>query len=215
MNRSNKNDPSPSANVFHRFVPAEAVTYCHKLYEYFGFEFKIKKSRQTKLGDYRYDRKTKKHTITINNDLNPYAFLVTYIHEVAHLVTFDEHGRKASPHGIEWKTSFIKVMKPILNEAVFPENVLLALQNYFKNPKASSCSDPHLYNVLRQFDAPSAFVPLSKIKIGETFTFNEKAYLKLEKKRTRSLCEQVENKRKYLIAEIAPVIKSAPESSGD
>lgn len=195
------------SNVFTRFVPEKAVAYCTKLYEYFGFEFKIKKSRQTKLGDYRFDRHSGKHTITVNNDLNPFSFLVTYIHEVAHLVTFKEHGRKVSPHGNEWKENFIKVMKPILNEDIFPSNVFLALQNYFRNPKASSCSDPVLYNVLRQFDEPTGTIPLSQIPIGEMFTFNDKTYLKLEKKRTRSVCQEVNSKRKYLISEIAPVTK--------
>lgn len=193
------------SQVFSRFVPPTAVDYCTKLYNYFGFEFKIKKSRQTKFGDYRFSHETGKHTITINNDLNPFAFLVTYIHEVAHLVTFKEHGRKVSPHGQEWKTNFTKAMQPILNEEVFPPNVLLALKNYFKNPKASSCSDPVLYNVLRQFDEPGDQIPLSKITPGATFTFNGKTYRKLEKKRTRSVCLELKSGRKYLISEIAPV----------
>ena len=197
--------PNSHQQVFERFVPAKAVAYCSKLYDYFGFEFKIKKSRQTKLGDYRFERASGKHTITINNDLNPYAFLVTYIHEVAHLVTFKEHGRKVNPHGAEWKESFKKAMEPVLNAEVFPPNVLLALKNYFKNPKASSCSDPVLYNVLRQFDPPGNTIPLSKISIGQTFIFNGKTYVKLEKKRTRSVCQEMETKRKYLISEIASV----------
>ncbi len=192
-------------NVFERFVPAEAVAYCHKLWDYFGFEFQIKKSRQTKFGDYRYDHREGKHTITINNDLNPYAFLVTYIHEVAHLATFKEYGRKVSPHGEEWKQTFRKAMTPILNESVFPSNVLLALTNYFKDPKASSCSDPVLFNVLRKFDEPSDLTPLSKVPVGTSFTFNSKTYRKLEKRRTRSVCMEVTSQRKYLIAEIASV----------
>lgn len=192
-------------DVFRRFVPQEAAKYCLKLWEHFGFEFKIKKSRQTKLGDYRYAFKTKKHTITINNDLNPYAFLVTYLHEVAHLITFEEHGRKVSPHGTEWKSNFVKVAKPMLNEQVFPAPVLNALLHYFKNPKASSCSDPALYNVLRQFDGPSDLIPLSKIAPGSSFVFNDVIYRKLEKKRTRSVCLQLETNRKYLISEVAQV----------
>lgn len=200
--------------VFERFIPEKAVGYCSKLYDFFGFEFKIKKSRLTKMGDYRFDRQTGRHTITINNDLNPYAFLVTYIHEVAHLVTFKEHGRKVSPHGEEWKINFTKVMKPVLNEEIFPPNVYLALTNYFKNPKASSCSDPVLYNVLRQFDEPTGTVPLSKIPLGQSFIFNEKTYRKLEKKRSRSVCVELKSNRKYLIAEIAPVKPLIAESSG-
>lgn len=199
--------------VFERFVPKEAVAYCAKLWDYFGFEFKIKKSRLTKLGDYRYNPQTKKHTITINNDLNPYSFLVTYLHEVAHLVTFDKHGRKASPHGMEWKENFKKVAAPVLNTNIFPEDIHKILINYFKNPKASSCSDPVLYNSLRKYDDISDAIPLSKIKLGEEFEFNNSTYKKLEKKRTRSVCLALSTGRKYLIAEIAQVKKLEDETN--
>lgn len=196
-----------SEEIFSKFVPPKAIAYCCKLLDYFGFEFQIKKSRQTKFGNYRYNPESKKHTITINNDLNPYAFLVTFVHEVAHLVTYKEHGRKVSPHGTEWKINFTKAMQPVLNDEVFPANVLKALQNYFKNPKASSCSDPVLFQVLRQFDGDNEKVPLSKIAIGEVFAFNQKEYKKMKKQRTRSVCLDLNNNRKYLISEIAPVIK--------
>jgi SprT protein len=196
---------SSTKAVFERFVPEAAVSYCEKLWDYFGFEFKIKKSRQTKLGDYRYDPRSKKSTITINNDLNQYSFLVTYLHEVAHLYTFEKHGRKAAPHGKEWKMSFKKIAEQVLNERVFPSEILLALQNYFKDPKAASCSDPVLYNILRKYDGSSDFIPLSKVAVGSSFEFNGKSYRKLEKKRTRSVCLALESGRKYLISEIAQV----------
>ena len=192
-------------NVFERFVPKNAVEYCLKLYNYFGFEFKIKKSRQTKLGDYRYDHQTKKHTITINNDLNQYAFLLTYLHEVAHLITFQKFKNKVPPHGHEWKSAFKKVVEPVLNNDVFHPAVMMALTNYFKNPKASSCSDPTLYNVLRKFDEPDGHVSLKSIPTGSTFIFNDRLFKKIEKKRTRSVCIELDSGRKYLIAEIASV----------
>ncbi|MFY0607120.1 MAG: SprT-like domain-containing protein [Cyclobacteriaceae bacterium] len=194
-----------SEQLFKRFVPTEAVSYCAKLLDYFGFEFQIKNSRQTKLGDYRYQPNLKKHTITINNDLNKYSFLVTYLHEVAHLVTYKDHGRKAAPHGAEWKLNFQKVAQPVLNEKVYPPEVLMALRNYFKNPKAASCSDPVLYKVLKQFDGATDKITLSKIAIGQEFNFNGKVYKKLEKKRTRSVCSELSSNRRYLISEVAAV----------
>lgn len=191
--------------VFERFVPHGAVDYCLKLWDYFGFEFKIKKSRQTKLGDYRYNPQAKKHTITINNDLNPFSFLVTYLHEVAHLVTFEQHGHSADPHGVEWKQNFKKVTRPVLNENIFPSNILLALTNYFKNPKAASCSDPILYKVLKQFDEPSGKIMLKQIQLGYSFDFNGRQFKKLEKKRTRAVCLELKSNKRYLISEIAEV----------
>ena len=192
-----------SEEVFARFVPPPAVEYCNKLYEQLGFEFKIKKARLTKMGDYRFSTTGSQHTITINNDLNPYAFLVTYLHEVAHLVAFKQYGRKILPHGNEWKDTFKKVSSPMLTKEVFPDGVLLALKAYFKNPKASSCSDPMLYQILKKYDDVSHLHFLKEIQIGEQFTFNTKTYIKLEKKRTRSVCQEVVTGRKYLISELA------------
>lgn len=194
-------------DLFNRFVPEKAAPYCAELYDHFGFEFKIKKARQTKLGDFRYDPGTKKHTITINNDLNPFAFLITYVHEVAHLVTFAEHGRKANPHGKEWKKNFKKVANPILSPEIFPEPVLQSLKNYLKNPKAASCSDPVLFQVLKQYDQNNGKTLLKHLSAGEEFIFNSKHYRYLEKRRTRMVCLEKKSSRKYLINQLAEVKK--------
>jgi len=194
-----------SEEVFARFVPTPAVAYCNKLYQRLNFEFKVKKSRQTKMGDYRYSYQSGKQSITINNDLNPYAFLVTYLHEVAHLIAFTQYGRTIQPHGAEWKKAFREVAEPVLTAEVFPLPVLTALKSYFKNPKASSCSDPRLYEVLKKFDSQNDLLLLKDVQIGQKFCFNSKHFIKLEKKRTRSVCQEIVSKRKYLISEIAEV----------
>ncbi|WP_436517367.1 SprT-like domain-containing protein [Ekhidna sp. To15] len=200
-----------SEEVFQKFVPVSSVDYCVKLYQRLGFEFKIKKARQTKLGDYRFNPKSNRHTITVNNDLNPYAFLVTYLHEVGHLVAFKKYGRRIQPHGKEWKQCFKEVSEPMLTNLVFHSSVLDALKRYFKNPKASSCSDPVLYQILKRFDEPSSKILLKDIKIGKAFIFNNKTYVKLEKKRTRSVCQEVTSGRKYLISDLAEVEENDEE----
>ncbi len=200
-----------SEEVFQKFVPESAVTYCNRLYESLNFEFKIKKARQTKLGDYRFDRMNGKQTITINNDLNTYSFLVTYLHEVAHLVAFNKYGETILPHGKEWKQCFKEVAEPVLNTQVFDEGVLNALNKYFSNPKASSCSDPILYNILKKFDSNPS-IQLKDIKQGEEFLFNKRLFRKVEKKRTRSVCVELKTGRKYAIAEIAEVARPSASS---
>lgn len=193
-----------SQQVFEKFVPQAAVSYCNKLYEKLSFEFKIKKARQTKLGDYRYDPTLGTHTITINNDLNRYSFLVTYLHEVAHLLAFKQYGHRVQPHGKEWKQCFREVAQPMLTEKVFDRLILIALNTYFSNPKASSCSDPVLYNMLKKFD-PEQRPQLKDVSIGQEFIFNKRTFRKLEKKRTRSICLELKTNRKYAIAEIAEI----------
>lgn len=191
--------------LFEKFVPPNAVSYCVKLYQTLGFEFKIKKARQTKLGDYRYDPRTNKHTISINNDLNPYSFLVTYLHEVAHLLAFKQYGRRIQPHGSEWKACFKDVSTPMLTPEVFHETVLEALLRYFKSPKAASCSDPVLYEILKRFDSPSDKVLLKNLAIGQSFQFNSKTFIKQEMKRTRCVCIEIGTHRKYTISAVAEV----------
>lgn len=192
-----------SKEVFERFVPASAVEYCNNLYAQLGFEFKVKKSRATKLGDFRYNYETKQSTITINNDLNPFAFLVTYLHEVAHHLVRKEFGRSVKPHGSEWKNCFANISKPVLNDETFPPEVLASLKKYFKNPKASSCSDPTLFKSLRLFDQTDSKM-LNELT-DSIFVFKGKTYRKIEKRRTRWLCEELASKKRYLISGIAPV----------
>lgn len=191
--------------VFEKFVPSAAISYCNQLYESMGFELKITKSRSTKLGDFRFKPDLKKSIITINNDLNPYAFLVTYLHEVAHLGTFQKHTHSVSPHGVEWKKEFIRISQPMLTQEVFPPTILASLNSYFKNPKASSCADPKLHIALRKFDAPTNKISLENIQDHQPFLFNKKRFLRLKKKQTRWVCEEIYSKKKYLINGMAEV----------
>ncbi len=195
-------------NIFQRFVPAQAAHYCLKLYEHFGFEFKIKKARQTKFGDYKYDPSTRKHIISINNDLNAYAFLITYLHEVAHLVTFNEYKNRVNPHGREWKENFRKIAQPVLNEEIFEPPVLLSLKKYLKNPKASSCSDPILYQVLSQYDQPNGKIFLKDLGPGDEFEFNGRTFRYISKRRTRMEVKEIQTGKKYLIPQLAEVIRT-------
>ena len=69
---------------------------------------KIVNERQTRHGDYRKDAQGY-HLITVNANLNKYRFLMTLIHEIAHLVAFEKYGRYIKPHGNEWKHYFSKI----------------------------------------------------------------------------------------------------------
>lgn len=198
--------PESLDQIFSRFVPQGAVAYCVKIYSYFEFELKIKKGRKTKLGDFRYDPRKKKQTITVNNDLNQFHFLITYLHEVAHLVTYKDHGRSVQPHGPEWKNNFKKVLKPVLNESIFPKDVLAALKSHLQSVKATSCSDPLLYQTLKRYNEDDGSILLKELSPGGYFELDGKQYQKIEKRRTRSTCIEIKSGRKYLVSEIAAVI---------
>ncbi|ELR68083.1 hypothetical protein C900_01162 [Fulvivirga imtechensis AK7] len=192
-------------NKLSKYFPEPAIHYCYTLWRDHAFTLKVKKKRASKLGDYRFDPNKKVHTISVNNDLNPYSFLITYVHEVAHLVTFKEHKRSVKPHGTEWKNNFKKLMIPVLNSEVFPDRVLRTLANYLKNPKASSCNDHHLMKALQSFDTNKHAISLSEISTGELFKFRHRIFRKETLRRTRYVCCEVSTKRKYLISRVAEV----------
>jgi hypothetical protein len=191
--------------VLQKYLPNSSVDYCVSLWEVSPFNFKVTKKRESKLGDYRYEFAQKKHSITVNGDLNPFTFLVTYLHEVAHLRTQLQHGGKVKPHGNEWKNEFKKLLYPLMSEEFFPASILLALKKYLANPKASSCTDIHLLKALRAFDTGKGLTFLSDIDSGVTFRFNKKYFIKESIVRTRALCREVKTGRRFYIPVAAEV----------
>jgi hypothetical protein len=196
--------------ILKKHVPEQAVDYCLSLWINHPFHFKVTKKRHSKLGDYKYNPVYRDHTITVNFNLNAYAFLITYIHELAHLQVTEDFGRNVKPHGRQWKTTFQKLMQPMLNELVFPENILADLRIHMSNPKASTQSDQRLVAALRTYDHPvNGMVCLRDLEEGSVFTYHGHKYRKIKIRRTRILCQHTNSGRKYLISGIALV---APHS---
>ncbi|QHT66416.1 SprT family zinc-dependent metalloprotease [Rhodocytophaga rosea] len=198
----------PLLSVFYQFCPSTAADYCYQLWLSHGFQLRITRARSSKLGDYRFSSAAAvKHQISVNENLNPYSFLVTYIHEVAHLLTFQQYKRKVNPHGKEWKRNFQQLMHPILNETVFPASILLPLQAYMANPKASSCSDAVLLKALQSADLTGSQTFLTELAVGENFTLQGRVFTKGALKRTRILCLEKKSGKQYLIPGQAVVEK--------
>ncbi len=187
-------------HILQSHVPASSVEYCFELWQASPFELKITKSRQTKVGDFTSKRTRSHPRITLNNDLNPYLFLVTYVHEVAHLRVYLKHGARLDPHGEEWKTTFTDLMLPILWESVFPEEILHELRRHMINPKASSFADTTLTQAFRKFDLNQRHqISLSDVPEGSIFKLSDRYFKKGKLRRTRVLCKELKSKRDYLV----------------
>jgi hypothetical protein len=146
--------------------------------------------------------------VTVNSGLNPYSFLITLVHEIAHHTTRIKHNKPIQPHGPEWKIEFRNLMLPLVNPLVFPDDLIRLLAKHLKNPKASTWSDSHLSMALRKYDTRNTDISeqhLDEIKDGMDFKFNDRVFTKLEKKRTRVLCQECSTGRKYLIPKQAVV----------
>lgn len=207
MEDSTHNKRNKLRTNFLKFVPEEFVELIVELLIAHPIKFKIVPPRKTKLGDFRYGSKLEKPEITINGNLNPYAFLITTLHEFAHLHTFLEYGNTVSPHGKEWKNSYQKLLLPIIESRKLPQDIEKVLMNSLINVKASSCSDINLSRVLKNYDEAKEGVKLvEELPKNAIFVLNGREYIKGDLRRKRYLCTEMISKRQYLVNALAEVI---------
>jgi hypothetical protein len=189
--------------ILKRFMPEGTVDYAADLLIKHSIQLHIKKPRATKYGDYRPPMPGEDHRISLNNDLNPYAFLVTFLHEVAHLLNFEKHYTRVAPHGLEWKREFQTVSVPVFEMQILPQDVRNSLARYLSNPAASSCSDPNLFRTLRKYDA-NPKVLVEEIPMNTRFRMHDgREFIKGAKNRTRYTCREVSSGRIYLVPGLA------------
>ncbi len=182
--------------AIHTYIPKEAIKLVENLLETYPFYLKIKNNRKTKHGDFRI-LKNGQMQITINNDMNVYRFLITFVHEVAHLVTYKKN-KKVKPHGIEWKINFQHLMLPFLKPEIFPREILSILANYLRNPRASTDTDVKLSLALKQYDKKSNKNYIFEIPLKSEFTYNNRTFIKGNKRRIRYKCTEKATKKEYL-----------------
>jgi SprT protein len=187
-------------SILQHHLPAQAVAYCLQLWKEKPFTLKITKSRLTKIGDFTSRKDAARPQITLNSDLNPYTFLITYIHEVAHLHVFVSYGNRVEPHGEHWKIEFQRLMTPLFSLDIFPEEVLIPLMDHMENPKASSFADVTLTKALRGFDQhANTNIVLSDLPEGSIFELHGRYFKKGILRRTRVVCNELNSKRSYLV----------------
>jgi len=193
-------NPEKIYSILQAHVPEIALQYCCQLWHETPFQLKITRTRQTKVGDFTSKRSIAHPRITLNQELNPYLFLITYIHEVAHLRVHLQFGNRVDPHGEEWKARFRQLMEPVMSQNVFADEIFMELQRHMLNPKASSFADTELTKVLRKYDKNAGqYATLSDIPEGSVFRFQGRFFKKGKIRRTRVLCHEVKTKRHYLV----------------
>jgi hypothetical protein len=182
----------------HQYLPKQAVDQVLHLFNQEHLKVDIVPHRRTRHGDYRrlIDGT---HVITINQGENPYRFLLTLIHELAHFKAFSHYGRMIKPHGIEWKNTFRQLMLPFLRSEIFPETVLRPLAHYLKNPKASSDSDLSLTLALKSFDPKDDKTYIFEVPEGRSFkTQQGRTFIRGAKRAKRFICTEASSGRTYL-----------------
>jgi len=193
-------------DILIKYLPERAVAPCLQLIKESGVNLKIVNKRVTRHGDYRR-LPNGMHQITINATLNKYRFLITLVHEIAHLAAFVKYGRRIKPHGLEWKRTFQYLMLPFLRPEIFPSVLLPHLAKHFRNPKASSDTDAVLSLALKEFDFQTTDLTyVFELPLGSVFRiYNGKLFRKGNKRVKRFECVEVVSGKVYLFQPNAEV----------
>jgi hypothetical protein len=167
----------------------------------------ITRERKSILGDYRNAVNSRNHRISVNGNLNLYSFLITLLHELAHLLTFDKYGNRVQSHGKEWKSLFSQLLARFIKNKIFPADIEKELIASLSNPAASSCAEDGLMRVLRRYDSkPDGQMLVEEIPPQNLFKLKDgRVFKKGEKLRKRYRCEEVGSKKVYLFSPVYEV----------
>jgi SprT protein len=190
-----------------QFIPDGSVALVLEYLNHYHVHLTITRDRKSVLGDYRHATRGSNHRISVNGSLNSYSFLITLIHELAHLVTFMEHGNGVQSHGKEWKRVYRKMLEDFIPLSIFPEDILSALKKNLHNLPASSCADEGLMRILRRYDKnPGKLLLLEQVAENAHFSIDGgKVFRKGKKLRKRYQCVEVATGKLYLFSSIYEV----------
>jgi hypothetical protein len=175
--------------------------------QYYKVHLTITRARKTLLGDYRHHTDHQNHRISVNGNLNRFAFLITLLHELAHLLTFDEYGNKVSAHGREWKNKYALLLKQFIDHRVFPPDIENELCISLSNPAATSCAEDGLLRVLKKYDIhKTGRQLLENLPLDAVFRIQDgRLFKKGEKLRKRFKSEEINTGKIYLFSPVYEV----------
>jgi hypothetical protein len=190
------------------FVPEKSLDEVIILLQKHPIHLGLMAPRSRVYGDYRAPQKIGEyHKITINGDLNKFAFLITFLHEYAHLLTFVNYPR-AQSHGNEWKTYFRQLLHQFMQLEIFPEDICLALKKYMIKVPASTASDPQLMRVLERYNTrkrPENEMTVEQLPPKARFKYNSELFEKGERLRKNFTCIRLSDGAKFRFSPVAKV----------
>ncbi|MBA4168499.1 MAG: SprT-like domain-containing protein [Chitinophagaceae bacterium] len=189
-----------------KFIPEAAAQQVLNYLHHYKVHLTVTRDRKSVLGDYRHATNFQSHRISVNGSLNKYSFLITLVHELAHLVTFMKFRNRVDPHGREWKDIYAMLLKDFLRDDIFPPDLIVALKKSMHNLPASSCSDEDLMRALKKYDHADGRVMVEQIAEGKFFEAGkDKIFRKGKKLRKRYQCVEIATGKLYLFSPIYEV----------
>jgi SprT protein len=190
------------------FLPDESFEKVVEYIHHFKVYLTISKQRKSVLGDYRHSGWGGNHRISVNGNLNKYEFLITLLHELAHLLTYEQYKNRVEPHGKEWKNHYSTLLIDFVNHKIFPPDIERGLQKSIINPSATANGETELLLVLRKYDAVKKAGFLHIIDVAEGAIFeaeNGKLFRKGAKRRKRFECVEIKTGLHYTFSPITEV----------
>ena len=180
------------------------VDYIH----HYKVHLTVTKKRKSVLGDYRHAHMGGNHRISINGNLNKYEFLITLLHELAHLLTFEQFGNRVEAHGKEWKNLYSKLLIDFVQHKLFPVDIEKALQRSIINPAATANGETALLLVLRKYDAKKRTDQhlMAELQEGTLFSTEDGRVFRKGKKRVKRFeCTEIKTGLKYSFSALSEV----------
>ena len=193
-----------SITQLERFLPENALPFLRKWFGEHYIHIKITRERNSKLGDYRR-MPDKSHKITINATLQPQLFFFVLTHELAHLLAFENFGRRIAPHGAEWKHTFREMLLESI--AIYSEDLRPIILKFSRSPKANFMASPDLvkYVHIENVDDETSYV--DDLEIGDRFIYRKQTFVIKEKRKINYLCKNLDNGKAYIFKPLERVEK--------
>ena len=174
-------------HALNTYLPEGAFEPVIQLINHYKVHLTVTRERKSVLGDYRHAAMGANHKISVNGNLNKYEFLITFLHELAHLLTFEKFSNRVEAHGKEWKHEYGKILAQFLLKKIFPTDIEKALMKSLQNPSATSCGEEHLMRVLKNYDVrKQGEVLVEQLQHDQLFkTKDGRVFQKKEKLRKR------------------------------
>jgi hypothetical protein len=184
------------------FEPVLALIHQYKLH------LTVTKARKSVLGDYRHPKMGANHKISINGNLNQYEFLITLLHELGHLLCYEQYRNKVEAHGKEWKYLYGLLLADFIQRDIFPLDIKKSLKKTILNPAATANGETALLLVLRKYDVvkKEGMAFLAHLPDGVFFeTEKGKRFQKIKKRRIRIECVELATGHIYSFSGLSEV----------
>jgi hypothetical protein len=190
------------------FLPPGAFEHVVQLINQYKVHLTVTKARKSVLGDYRHAGMGMNHKISVNGNLNTYEFLITLLHELAHLLCYEQYKNRVEAHGKEWKMIYGQLLAQFIQLQLFPDDIRRSLQKTLLNPAATANGETALLLVLRKYDAvkKEGYAFVAHIAEGSLFESQKgRIFRRGKKRRIRIECVEVATGHIYSFSALTEV----------